>query len=99
LITEVNALIGAAKKLGTTVDSLHFSAPVTHTLNPLDYAWVPHEAYLRKFGNGKKRVIFMGMNPGPFGMVLVGVPFGEVNAVRGRPMSCSHGSSVRSTSL
>jgi single-strand selective monofunctional uracil DNA glycosylase len=56
--------------------------PVTHTLNPLDYAWAAHEAYLRKFGNGKKRVIFMGMNPGPFGMVQVGVPFGEVNAVR-----------------
>ena len=56
--------------------------PVTHTLNPLDYAWAPHEQYLRKFGNGKKRVVFMGMNPGPFGMVQVGVPFGEVNAVR-----------------
>lgn len=55
---------------------------MTHTLNPLEYAWAPHEAYLRKFGNGKKRVIFMGMNPGPFGMVQVGVPFGEVNAVR-----------------
>jgi single-strand selective monofunctional uracil DNA glycosylase len=75
-------LIDAAHTLSDSVNSLKFSAPVTHTLNPLDYAWAPHEAYLRKFGNGKKRVIFMGMNPGPFGMVQVGVPFGEVNAVR-----------------
>jgi single-strand selective monofunctional uracil DNA glycosylase len=75
-------LIQAARQLSSEVDALKFSAPVTHTLNPLDYAWAPHEAYLRKFGDGKKRVIFMGMNPGPFGMVQVGVPFGEVNAVR-----------------
>ena len=77
-----DALIAAAHTLCDAVDSLQFSAPATHTLNPLDYAWAPHEQYLRKFGNGKKRVVFMGMNPGPFGMVQVGVPFGEVNAVR-----------------
>lgn len=75
-------LIAAARALRDAVDSLAFSSPVTHTLNPLDYAWAPHEQYLRKFGDGKKRVIFLGMNPGPFGMVQVGVPFGEVNAVR-----------------
>ncbi|TAG46099.1 MAG: single-stranded DNA-binding protein [Betaproteobacteria bacterium] len=76
------SLIQIARTLSESVNLLHPSLPVTHTLNPLDYAWAPHEAYLRKFGNGKKRVIFMGMNPGPFGMVQVGVPFGEVNAVR-----------------
>ena len=75
-------LIGAARVLNGAVDALSFSSPVTHTLNPLEYAWAPHEQYLRKFGDGKKRVIFLGMNPGPFGMVQVGVPFGEVNAVR-----------------
>ena len=75
-------LIAAARALSQAVDSLAFSSPVTHTLNPLDYAWAPHEQYLQKFGDGKKRVIFLGMNPGPFGMVQVGVPFGEVNAVR-----------------
>ena len=79
---EADSLVGAARVLCDAVDSLRFSAPATHTLNPLDYAWAPHEQYLRKFGNGKKRVVFMGMNPGPFGMVQVGVPFGEVNAVR-----------------
>ena len=77
-----NALVAAARSLSDAVDSLRFSAPVTHTLNPLDYAWAPHEQYLRKFGAGRKRVVFLGMNPGPFGMVQVGVPFGEVNAVR-----------------
>ena len=77
-----DALVVAARTLCDAVDLLPFSAPATHTLNPLDYAWAPHEQYLRKFGQGKKRVVFMGMNPGPFGMVQVGIPFGEVNAVR-----------------
>lgn len=79
---SANALVDAAHALCTAVEVLRFSAPVTHTLNPLDYAWAPHEQYLQKFGAGKKRVVFLGMNPGPFGMVQVGVPFGEVNAVR-----------------
>jgi len=49
---------------------------------PLDYAWSCHGAYLSRFGNSKKRVVFLGMNPGPFGMAQTGVPFGEVSAVR-----------------
>ncbi len=59
-----------------------FSEPVTHTYNPLLYAWAPHEAYLRKYFGQPKRVLFLGMNPGPFGMVQTGVPFGEIAAVR-----------------
>jgi single-strand selective monofunctional uracil DNA glycosylase len=75
-------LIAAARELSARVDRLKFKPPVTHAYNPLDYAWNAHEKYLRKFGDGKKRVIFLGMNPGPFGMVQTGIPFGEVSAVR-----------------
>ncbi len=61
---------------------MKFAAPVSYVYNPLDYAWSPHELYLRKFGGAPKRVIFLGMNPGPFGMAQTGVPFGEIAAVR-----------------
>ena len=64
------------------MDRLKFKPPVTHIYNPLGYAWAAHEIYLQKFGGGKKRVVFLGMNPGPFGMAQTGVPFGEVAAVR-----------------
>jgi len=79
---EAKQLISAARELCTQVDRLKFKQPVTHVYNPLDYARAAHEKYLRKFGGGKKRVIFIGMNPGPFGMVQTGIPFGEVAAVR-----------------
>ena len=79
---HVDELVAAARTLGAEVGGLKFAAPVTHVYNPLDYAWAGHEAYLRAFGVGPKRVIFLGMNPGPWGMAQTGVPFGEVNAVR-----------------
>ena len=76
------SLIRAAQWLRDEVDRMTFGPPVAHVYNPLQYAWAPHESYLRKFGAGPKRVVFLGMNPGPFGMVQTGVPFGEIAAVR-----------------
>jgi single-strand selective monofunctional uracil DNA glycosylase len=37
---------------------------------------------VRRFGTPPKKVVLLGMNPGPFGMMQTGVPFGEVAAVR-----------------
>ncbi|MRD73501.1 single-stranded DNA-binding protein [Rhodocyclus tenuis] len=76
------ALIAAARELSVAVDALDFSPAASHVYNPLGYAWAAHEAYLRRYGAGRKRVVFLGMNPGPFGMAQCGVPFGEVAAVR-----------------
>lgn len=75
-------LIAAARDLSTAVDGLRFAPPVSHIYNPLDYAWAPYEDYLRRFAASAKKVVFIGMNPGPFGMVQCGVPFGEITAVR-----------------
>jgi single-strand selective monofunctional uracil DNA glycosylase len=77
-----NHLIAAARELAQACDALAFSAPVSHVYNPLAYAFDAHCAYLERYGATKKRVVFLGMNPGPFGMVQTGVPFGEIAAVR-----------------
>jgi len=77
-----SALIAAARDLSAALGKMRFAPPVTHVYNPLDYARDTHERYLRRYGDGPKRVVFLGMNPGPFGMVQTGVPFGEVAAVR-----------------
>ena len=74
-------LIRAASQLSEAVDLLTFSDPITHTYNPLNYAWKAHKAYLERVG-GDVKVLFLGMNPGPWGMAQTGVPFGEVAAVR-----------------
>jgi single-strand selective monofunctional uracil DNA glycosylase len=71
-----------SRDLCTKVAKLRFGEPVRFVYNPLAYARASHEAYLARFGAGKKRVVLLGMNPGPFGMAQTGVPFGEVSLVR-----------------
>lgn len=75
-------LILAAQSLRDDVNALAFAAPVAYVYNPLDYAWTSHAAYLSRYGDGRKRVLFLGMNPGPYGMAQTGVPFGEVAMAR-----------------
>ncbi|PYK42166.1 MAG: single-stranded DNA-binding protein, partial [Verrucomicrobia bacterium] len=55
-----DSLIMAAKRLREAVAVLRFTAPVAHVYNPLIYAWRAHEMYLRRYGNGRKRVLFLG---------------------------------------
>ena len=76
-------LIASTRRLAEDLRNLEFSAPVACVYRPLDYAWKPHQTYLERYAKGRrKQVVFLGMNPGPFGMVQTGVPFGEVAAVR-----------------
>lgn len=81
-MSEVGSLIGSTRRLCDALAGLEFSAPVARVYRPLEYAWKPHRCYLERFGRGPRRVVFLGMNPGPFGMAQTGVPFGEVAAVR-----------------
>jgi single-strand selective monofunctional uracil DNA glycosylase len=64
------------------LQSLRFADPVAHVYNPLDYARERHMEYVNRYGSQQKKIVFLGMNPGPFGMTQTGVPFGEIAAVR-----------------
>jgi single-strand selective monofunctional uracil DNA glycosylase len=75
-------LLDAARALSTALAKLEFPAPVAHVYNPHEYAWAPYKQYVSRYGGAPKRVVLLGMNPGPFGMMQTGVPFGEVAAVR-----------------
>ena len=69
-------------ELSRRVDALSFGPPVTHVYNPLAYAREPAWRYLDRAGGAKGRALLLGMNPGPYGMVQTGVPFGTVSRVR-----------------
>lgn len=75
-------LITAAETLREACAALAFAPPVAAVYNPLDYAWEPHRAYLERYATGKRKVLLLGMNPGPWGMAQTGVPFGEIAHVR-----------------
>jgi single-strand selective monofunctional uracil DNA glycosylase len=72
----------AARALAREVAPLRFGPPVAFVYNPLDYAWAAHRRYALRYAASRKRVLFLGMNPGPYGMTQTGVPFGEVHHVR-----------------
>jgi single-strand selective monofunctional uracil DNA glycosylase len=71
-----------AAELARRAGRLSFGPPVAHVYNPLEYAWHVHEQYLERFARPGCEVLLVGMNPGPWGMVQTGVPFGEVGLVR-----------------
>jgi single-strand selective monofunctional uracil DNA glycosylase len=78
----MHPLVASAEALANALRDLRFSPPVSHVYHTLDYTWDAHRHYLERFGKGPKRVVFMGMNPGPYGMTQTGIPFGEIAAVR-----------------
>ena len=80
-MTFTDLMIKRTKELCAEVSSLHFTYD-GFIYNPLDYAWDMHQAFLSRYVKESANVLLLGMNPGPFGMMQTGVPFGEVNAVR-----------------
>ena len=76
-------LLRSSDELCRDLAGLCFGPPVTHTYNPLVYARAGYAEYLRLAGGGPKRAVFLGMNPGPWGMAQTGVPFGDATLVRG----------------
>lgn len=78
----MNNLLDFYQNLCNAVDALRFTWPVEFVYNPLRYAWDGFNQYCGMYSHGQKRVVFLGMNPGPWGMAQTGIPFGEVNSVR-----------------
>lgn len=75
-------LINAADDLNRALARLRFAEPVTHVYNPMVYGRRNYVAYVEAFGQGPKQAIFLGMNPGPWGMAQTGVPFGDASVVK-----------------
>ena len=75
-------VIAAAECLRDAVDQLKFGPTVPWVYNPLQYAWAAHRQYIARFAKPSCEVLFLGMNPGPWGMAQTGVPFGQVAAAR-----------------
>jgi single-strand selective monofunctional uracil DNA glycosylase len=75
-------LLPTLQNLRDEVDRLHFGRPITHVYNPLAYAWEAHRLYVERYAHKGIRALWIGMNPGPFGMAQTGVPFGEIDAVK-----------------
>ena len=81
-MNQDSTAVAIARRLGDAADACNFAPPVVTVYNPLRYAFEAHRTYLERYCRPSASVLFVGMNPGPWGMVQTGVPFGEVAAVR-----------------
>jgi len=75
-------LLSIEQVLCTKLLDIIFPSSIQYIYNPLEYASETHAMYVRKYCTGIKKILFVGMNPGPWGMSQTGVPFGEINMVR-----------------
>lgn len=80
--TVNESLLLLSKSVNDKLKDLKFGKPVEYIYNPLEYAFNLHSQYINKFCSSPKQVLFVGMNPGPFGMCQTGVPFGDIPHVR-----------------
>lgn len=88
-MTESRAISKALLKLTTNLSNslkklpYNMNSPkVSYCYDPTEYAIAPYTAYLNKYCNDTKHILFVGMNPGPYGMCQTGIPFGEIKHVR-----------------
>lgn len=76
-------LLSLESNLTLSLKLLKFSQPVAYVYHPLDYAYLAHAAFTRKYCvSPKYPILFVGMNAGAWGMCQTGVPFGETSVVR-----------------
>ncbi|XP_061187648.1 uncharacterized protein LOC133195738 [Saccostrea echinata] len=77
-----NALLHNQRVLCENLQGLNFDEPVAHVYCPSVYAFETYKEFVRKYCRSEKKVLFVGINPGPWGMVQSGVPFGDGTFVR-----------------
>lgn len=72
----------AATKLAQACQRLPYPPPVATAYHPLAYAWRAHQRYITRYLPADCHTLFIGMNPGPYGMAQTGIPFGDIASVR-----------------
>ncbi|XP_024875703.1 single-strand selective monofunctional uracil DNA glycosylase-like [Temnothorax curvispinosus] len=75
-------MLAREQKLSHDLQQISFPTSIEYIYTPLEYARETHAMYVRKYCTTTKKILFVGMNPGPWGMSQTGIPFGEINIVR-----------------
>lgn len=79
--TLVLDLQNASRDLSLNLNKLKKPKDV-FVYNPLDYAQKSYFDYIARYAQAPVEGLFLGMNPGPFGMMQTGIPFGDIVSVK-----------------
>ncbi len=83
MLEEARSIETILENLVRRMGRLRFQTPVELVYNPLTYAKASHLEYWHRYGAAPREIMLLGMNPGPWGMVQTGIPFGDVEMVTG----------------
>lgn len=76
-VSVAKQILGIEQAMSSALEEIQFIGgmckAVTHIYNPLRYAASTHTDFVSRYGNSHKKILFIGMNPGPFGMAQNGV--------------------------
>ncbi len=79
---KTDQLIELTKSFTKEIENVRKSIDEDYYIyNPLVYANEMFFEYIREYVAFPTKYLFLGMNPGPFGMTQTGIPFGEINIV------------------
>ncbi|XP_063221279.1 single-strand selective monofunctional uracil DNA glycosylase [Bacillus rossius redtenbacheri] len=81
-VAIADELLSIELRLCVELKSLQYEENISFIYDPVVYAFDVHSQFVHKFCSSGKRILFLGLNPGPWGMSQTGVPFGEVSLVR-----------------
>lgn len=66
-------LLNTEVQLAGRLMDIKYPENVKYVYNPLEYAINPHTKFVKKYAStGPKPILFLGMNPGPWGMAQTG---------------------------
>jgi len=68
-----DSLLSIELRLCVRLESLSLCDSIPYVYNPLKYAYDIHSKFVHKFCRSTKKILFLGMNPGPWGMSQTGV--------------------------
>ena len=73
IVDLAEQLMAIEEKLAEDLIKLTYEFPVEYVYNPIKHAKELHYNFLKRYyRNGPKPILFLGMNPGPWGMVQTG---------------------------
>lgn len=75
-------ILALERDLSKQLSQIKFRGNVEYIYNPVEYAYDVHANYVNTYCQSTKKILYLGMNPGPWGMSQNGVPFGEVSMVK-----------------
>lgn len=72
-VTVAEKYIQLQIELIREINLVSFTSPVDAVYNPIEYAFDVFKTFVHRYLNGHKKILFLGLNPGPFGMGQTGV--------------------------